>query len=156
HRSSRAADGCVRSQPASLRGAAKRHRQETWQLGRDPRGADCRRRHLRNEFQIHAGAGMVLRLPFRVIADAGDLRNPLLLLPEGRLALILGGMTSPGSGKLFCGVCPARIGLLVCLILATMVTLFPTGTATAGQTLQVEAPDGLPGFPRADLQRLLA
>src|SRR5262249_13524405 len=121
-----------------------------------PRGADRHRRYLWHEFQIHAGAGVVLRLSLCVIVDAGHLRYALLLLPEGRLALIFGGMDRPGSGKLFCGVSPPRIGLLARLLLAPVITSFPSGIATAAQTLRVEVPDGLPGFPRADLQRFLA
>jgi hypothetical protein len=78
------------------------------------------------------------------------------LFPEGRLALIFGGMARPGSAKLFCGVSPTRAGLLARLVLAAVITPVPVGIATAAQMLQVEVPDGLPGFPRADLQRFLA
>ena len=72
------------------------------------------------------------------------------------MALIFGGMSRPRSGKLFCKVSSPRIGLLARLLLAAVVTLFPARIATAAQTLHVEVPDGLPGFPRADLQRFLA
>jgi magnesium transporter len=56
-------DRRVRGQPASLCGAAERHRQEARQLGRDPRRADGDSRYLRHEFQNHAGAGVAFRLP---------------------------------------------------------------------------------------------
>ena len=46
--------------------------------------------------------------------------------------------------------------LLARLVLATVFTLFVTGSATAEQILEVEASGGLPGFQRADLQRFLA
>ena len=47
--------------------------------------SDSGRRHIRTEFQIHAGAGVVLRLSRGVIADVGDLRYSLVLFSEGLL-----------------------------------------------------------------------
>ena len=65
-------------------------------------------------------------------------------------------ITTTGTGKLSQGdgsVCLALPGRLV---LATLFMLFVTGTATASQTLDVEASGGLPGFQRAELEQFLA
>jgi hypothetical protein len=43
--------------------------------------------HLRDEFQIHAGTGVVIRLSRRVIVDAGNLYHSLLSIPKDRLAV---------------------------------------------------------------------
>jgi magnesium transporter len=63
-----------RGQPAALRRAAERYCQKARQLGRDPRGANGDRRHLRDELQKHAGAGVASRLSRVLVVDAGDLQ----------------------------------------------------------------------------------
>jgi hypothetical protein len=57
-------------QPDPGLGAPERRHAQDLRLGRDPRGADDDRRHLRNELRQHARAALALRLPDR------DRRDP--------------------------------------------------------------------------------
>src|SRR5215475_3774188 len=58
-------------------------------MGRHHRRADPGRRRLRDELQVHARAGVALRLPARDGGDGGGLRVSLPALQALRLALIV-------------------------------------------------------------------
>ena len=58
------------------------HHPQARRLGRDPRRADRRRRHLRHEFRRYAGAALAVRLFRRDRRGRIDLRRPSIGVSE--------------------------------------------------------------------------
>lgn len=97
---------------------------------------------------------MVIRVSGSVVADADELRYPLLPVPKDRLALDcarpMPDKSEPAHRRWFdCGA------LIAMVILIASVWSFASVNAAAPITLKVEAVHGLPGLNHSALSRFL-